>query len=141
MLICWLQVLGSRPFCAGMCPPAWYESNRANVDDWNRSLQRFSALSRVSLTCAVLLLSQAFSSGACYMRNSNGMSWLIQLYGRFKSDTTKTSSWMYLNKDQLPSPWATSMVIQVRALSLATFLWYEADTNHLVSSTTENAAV
>jgi len=31
---------------------------------------------------------------------------------RFKSDTMKTSSWLYLRHDQQASPWATSMVIQ-----------------------------
>ncbi|KAI0704264.1 heme peroxidase [Cytidiella melzeri] len=32
---------------------------------------------------------------------------------RFKSDVSKTSTWMYLGEDQKPSPWATSMVVQV----------------------------
>ena len=27
----------------------------------------------------------------------------------------KTSTWLYLDKDQKPTPWATSMVIQARS--------------------------
>lgn len=32
----------------------------------------------------------------------------------FKSEFMKTSTLVYLDKDEKPSPWATSMVIQVR---------------------------
>ncbi|KAJ3551142.1 hypothetical protein NM688_g4896 [Phlebia brevispora] len=31
---------------------------------------------------------------------------------RYKMDVMRTSKWLYLNKDQHPSPWATSMVVQ-----------------------------
>ncbi|KAI0091665.1 linoleate diol synthase [Irpex rosettiformis] len=36
---------------------------------------------------------------------------------RFKTDASKTSSWMYLDGEQKLSPWATSMVVQVGCLS------------------------
>ncbi|EKM53767.1 uncharacterized protein PHACADRAFT_260261 [Phanerochaete carnosa HHB-10118-sp] len=43
------------------------------------------------------------------VRRAPGQSGVLK---RFKPDTIKTSSWMYLNHEQLPSPWATSMIIQ-----------------------------
>lgn len=90
-------------------------------------LQRFSVLFTVSLTCDVRRLSPAFSSGKCSVGKRSDIAGLNRLYRSFKSDTMKTSSWMYLNKDQFPSPWATSMVIQVRFSHITINLWHEAD--------------
>lgn len=43
------------------------------------------------------------------VRRAHGQSGILK---RFKSDTMKTSTWMYLSHDEKQSPWATSMVLQ-----------------------------
>ncbi|GJE90952.1 linoleate diol synthase and cytochrome P450 domain-containing protein [Phanerochaete sordida] len=43
------------------------------------------------------------------VRRASGQSGVLR---RYKSDTMRTSNWMYLNQAQQQSPWATSMVLQ-----------------------------
>ncbi|GJE95217.1 linoleate dioxygenase-like and cytochrome P450 domain-containing protein [Phanerochaete sordida] len=43
------------------------------------------------------------------VRRASGQSGILR---RYKSDTMKTSTWMYLDQAQRQSPWATSMVLQ-----------------------------